>query len=201
MITFPVLAFTSAWIAGMTCIVLIMAYFFDDASPFYSAYVFENLVVFMSFVVAVSSIESVFRTMVNGYFTLRMRELSTAAFVKDKELQRNSITVIESRGPTGSVSVKNAVTNASSAQQQEDAPSAQQHEDASSAQGASSAGEDASSAQQPDSQQLDSTVISPQSDTGSAINTPSFGEPDDAAIKKAPDSDALSGANTVSGSV
>ena len=192
MITFPVLAFTSAWIAGMTCIVLIMAYFFDDASPFYSAYVFENLVVFMSFVVAVSSIESVFRTMVNGYFTLRMRELSTAAFVKDKELQRDSIMVIESRGPTGSVSVKNAVTNASSAQQQEDA---------SSAQGASSAGEDASSAQQPDSQQLDSTVISPQSDTGSAINTPSFGEPDDAAIKKAPDSDALSGANTVSGSV
>ena len=198
MVTFPVLAFTSAWIAGMTCIVLIMAYFFDDASPFYSAYVFENLVVFMSFVVAVSSIESVFRTMVNGYFTLRMRELSTAAFVKDKELQRDSIMVIESRGPTGSVSVKNAVTNASSAQQQEDAPSAQ---DASSAQGASSAGEDASSAQQPDSQQLDSTVISPQSDTGSAINTPSFGEPDDAAIKKAPDSDALSGANTVSGSV
>ena len=71
MITFSVLAYTSAWIAGMTCIVLIMAYFFDDASPWYSAYVFESFVLFMSFVVVVSSIESVFRTVVNGYFTLR----------------------------------------------------------------------------------------------------------------------------------
>jgi hypothetical protein len=104
---------------------------------------------------------------VNGYFSIRLRELAVLMLVKGNELERNTVVVIN--GPMGSVADKSSVQQANL------------------------------SAQQPDStQQLDSTVIASQSDTGSenAINTPSFGEESDDAAKKAPDSDALSGANT-----
>lgn len=161
MITYPVFALSTVWIAGMVSMVAMIVCFFEKASPLYNVLIYEYMMAFLAFAVMVSSVESIFRTMLNGYLSFRMKELCAHAFLRELELKRNVFMKIESQDSTGSISVEKT-ENAQAELTSTEPPS----------------------------------VISPESESGSDINTPSFVDND--AKKASCDSDTLSGANTAS---
>ena len=198
MITFPVFALSASWVAGMASIVAIAALFFDDASPLYTAFVFEYLIAFLGLAMVVSSLESLCRNAVNGFVAFKVKELSVYAYLKEQELNKNVFLKIESRSANGDTMLVKKTEGTQGDQSQGDQSQGDQ------SQGDQSQGDQLKSLL---SEEAAPPTISPLSDT--TINTPPFSDDttqkinetaDSFDMPKKKDSDAQSGASTVGGS-